>query len=70
MFCSGAIKKVKIFIFFLFFLKTFTFKNFCAILYLPFEKDCALVAQLDRAFVYGTKGLGFESPRVHQNFAR
>ena len=25
----------------------------------------APVAQLDRAFVYGTKGLGFESPRVH-----
>ncbi len=34
------------------------FKN-TMILYAP-------VAQLDRAFVYGTKGLGFESPRVHQ----
>lgn len=31
-----------------------------------FKSNYALVAQLDRAFVYGTKGLGFESPRVHQ----
>ena len=49
----------------LFLSKFFTFAIDFVIITEQFE-NYAPVAQLDRAFVYGTKGLGFESPRVHQ----
>lgn len=34
--------------------------------YIGLKTSYALIAQLDRALVYGTKGLGFESPWVRQ----
>ena len=34
------------------------------------EISYAMLAQLDRAFVYGTKGQGFESLASHQKFFR
>ena len=41
-------------------------KKMCSNKTIP-EITYALLAQLDRAFVYGTKGQGFESLATHQN---